>query len=59
MPIAFGDCDLDEGCFELRRHGKPLRIEPKVFDVPSDLIANRDRVVTKQEPLDTLWPGRP
>ena len=57
MSFAFLDCVLDESCFELRRRGKKVRIEPKVFDVLLHLIANRDRVVTKNELLDTLWPG--
>ena len=57
MSFAFLDCVLDESCFELRRRGKSVRLEPKVFDVLLHLIANRDRVVTKNELLDTLWPG--
>ena len=57
MLFTFGDCELDESCFELRRRGKPVRIEPKVFDVLVYLIAQRDRVVTKHEVLDALWPG--
>ncbi|MDP7573356.1 MAG: winged helix-turn-helix domain-containing protein, partial [Myxococcota bacterium] len=57
MPSAFLDCVVDESCFELRRRGKSVRLEPKVFDVLLHLIANCDRVVTKDELLDTLWPG--
>ncbi len=57
MPLAFGDCELDRECFELRRRDRLVKIEPKVFDVLIHLIDARDRVVTKQELLDTLWPG--
>ena len=57
MAYAFGECVLDESCFELRRRGKLVRLEPKVFDVLLHLIARRDRVVTKHELLDALWPG--
>ena len=57
MPLSFGDCELHPDCFELRRRGRPVKLEPKVFDVLSHLIEHRDRVVTKHELLDALWPG--
>jgi DNA-binding winged helix-turn-helix (wHTH) protein/tetratricopeptide (TPR) repeat protein len=55
--LAFGDCVLDQSCFELVRRDKPVKLEPKVFDVLVYLIEHRDRVVTKHELLDALWPG--
>ena len=57
MLRAFGDHELDEGLYQLRRRSRIIRIEPKVFDVLLYLIRNRDRVVTKHELLDALWPG--
>jgi len=57
MLRAFGDCVIDPSCFELRRRGKVVKLEPKVFDVLLHLIEHLDRVVTKQELLDGLWPG--
>ena len=54
---AFCGCVLDPSCYELSRKGKPVRIEPKVFDVLLALIEGRERVLSKQELLDGLWPG--
>lgn len=57
MPlVAFEDFELDEACFELRQSGIRLKLEPKTFDVLRYLVSNRDRVVTKRELLDILWP---
>jgi DNA-binding winged helix-turn-helix (wHTH) protein len=55
--LAFGDCELDEALYALRRRGKPVKLEPKVFDVLLYLVRQRARVVTKEELLDALWPG--
>ena len=57
MQLRFHDCEIDSECFELRRKGGLTSLEPKVFDVLLYLLENRDRVVTKQELLDALWPG--
>ena len=60
MPPAtyrFGAFELDEGLYELRRNGEPVKLEPKVFDVLLTLVRDRHRVVSKQELLDRLWPG--
>jgi Transcriptional regulatory protein, C terminal len=54
----FDDCELDLRRFELRRDGRPRRIEPQVFDVLVLLMRERDRVVTKEEILDTVWGDR-
>jgi DNA-binding winged helix-turn-helix (wHTH) protein/tetratricopeptide (TPR) repeat protein len=56
MIYRFGDYELDTQLFELRCGGTPLQIEPKVFDLLTQLIRARDRVVTKQELLTHLWP---
>lgn len=57
MFYAFGDFVLDVGRFELRRAGRAIALQPKVFDVLRYLVENRDRVVEKDELLDRLWPG--
>jgi DNA-binding winged helix-turn-helix (wHTH) protein len=54
---VFGEFELDLGLYELRARGEVARIEPKVFDVLADLVRHRDRVVTKDELLERLWPG--
>ena len=57
MPLEFGDFALDEDRYQLRRGDAALPLEPKVFDVLSYLVRNRDRVVSKEELLEKLWPG--
>jgi len=57
MIHTFGECEIDEELFQLRRQGRVVEIEPKVFDVLAYLIRHRGRVVSKDELLDALWPG--
>ena len=57
MIYAFGDYELDEALFELRRAQTRVAIEPKVFNVLAYLLINRDRVVTKDELIAQCWPG--
>jgi DNA-binding winged helix-turn-helix (wHTH) protein len=58
MIYSFGDIELDRNRFEVRRAGKVLPVEPKVFDLLVCLVDNRHRVVTKAELLTTVWGGR-
>jgi pimeloyl-ACP methyl ester carboxylesterase/DNA-binding winged helix-turn-helix (wHTH) protein len=55
---AFDDVVLDVGRFELRRQGRPVHVEPQVFDVLTYLVRHRDRVITKEELLDQVWGDR-
>jgi TolB-like protein len=48
------DCDRRE----LRRGAALVPIEPKVFDFLAYLIQNRERVVSKDELVATVWQGR-
>jgi TolB-like protein/DNA-binding winged helix-turn-helix (wHTH) protein len=54
----FSDFEVDLERQELRRAGAVVHIEPQVFDVLVQLIRNRDRVVGKDELIDTVWQGR-
>src|SRR5262245_14832813 len=56
MRYTFGDYTLDRQRYELCRAGIPLQLQPKVFDLLAYLTRHRDRVVTRQELFDTLWP---
>ena len=58
MIYVFGDYELDTRLYELRCAGQPCKLEPQVFNVLAHLIAHRDRVVTKHELLDNLWPNQ-
>jgi pimeloyl-ACP methyl ester carboxylesterase/DNA-binding winged helix-turn-helix (wHTH) protein len=55
---TFGACELDLQRYELRRDGAPRRVEPQVFDVLALLVRERDRVVAKEEILDSVWGDR-
>ena len=56
MRYTFGDYELDTQLFELRQAGKPLKIEPQVFNVLAYLVQHHDRTVTREELLMHLWP---
>lgn len=56
MQQRFGDCELDLAARELRRAGRPQPVEPKVFDLLVFLLEHHDRVVSKAELHDVLWP---
>ena len=58
MVYAFGACTLDTDRYELRRAGLLCPLEPQALDVLAYLLEHRDRVVTKHELLDQLWPDR-
>ncbi|MCG8695630.1 MAG: winged helix-turn-helix domain-containing protein [Minwuiales bacterium] len=57
MRLAFGDCVLDLDRRELRRDGAAVHARAKVFDVLAYLIANRDRVVSRDDLMAHAWPG--
>ena len=58
MKYRFSDFELDLVQHELRREGVSVHIEPQVFDVIVHLVRNHDRVVSKDELIDTVWHGR-
>ncbi len=49
---------LDTDRRELRRGESAVPVQPQVFDLLVYLIANRDRVVSKDDLLDAVWNGR-
>ena len=54
----FEDYVLDTERRELRRGSALLSMEPQVFDVLAFLVRNRDRVVSKDDLLASVWGGR-
>lgn len=56
MVYFFQDFMLDDERRELLRDGEEVSVQPLVFDLLLYLLRNRDRVVTKQELLESLWP---
>jgi DNA-binding winged helix-turn-helix (wHTH) protein/predicted ATPase len=55
MRYLFADCLLDTQCYLLRRAGQSIRLRPKVFQVLTYLLTNRDRVIPKQELCEQVW----
>ena len=53
----FADCELDLATRELSVAGDTRAVEPKAFDLLAYLLNHRERVVSHDELMDTLWPG--
>ena len=58
MLFWFEDYALDTDRRELRRGSALLSMEPQVFDLLEFLVRNRDRVVSKDDLLASVWGGR-
>src|SRR5215471_1518510 len=58
MRFLFEDYVLDTERRELRRGSTLLSMEPQVFDLLAFLVRNRDRVVSKDDLLASIWGGR-
>jgi DNA-binding winged helix-turn-helix (wHTH) protein/tetratricopeptide (TPR) repeat protein len=53
----FGDCVLDADALELLQNAQRVDVRPRVLALLVHLIRHRDRVVSKEELLEGLWPG--
>lgn len=58
MLYLFDNYVLDTGRRELRCDAAVLAIEPQVFDLLEHLIRHRDRVVSRDELIESIWGGR-
>lgn len=58
MIYRFGDFELDLARFELRAGGSVRPVEPQVFALLALLVANRERVVSRDEIIEKVWEGR-
>lgn len=58
MNYFFENYSLDAGRRELRRGDDLVPVEPLVFDLLEFLIRNRDRMVTKNDLISSVWKGR-
>lgn len=56
MRFLFDQFQLDADTFELTASGDRVRIEPKALNLLHHLLRNPDRVVTKEELLEAVWP---
>jgi TolB-like protein/cytochrome c-type biogenesis protein CcmH/NrfG len=58
VQFLFGDHILDVARRELRRGSISIPVEPQVFDLLVYLLENRDRVVSKDDLIASVWSGR-
>lgn len=58
MIYKFNDFELDTKLFELRKEAQARHVEPQVLNVLNYLITHRDRIISKQELFEQLWPGK-
>ena len=58
VQFSFGNHKLDADRRELRRGSTLVAVEPQVFDLLVYLVKNRDRVVTKDDLIASVWAGR-
>jgi TolB-like protein len=58
VQFLFDDHTLDIDRRELRRNSEPIAVEPQVFDLLLYLVQNRDRVVSKDDIIASVWGGR-
>jgi TolB-like protein len=58
VQFFFANQLLDTDLRELRRGSEAIAIEPQVFDLLVYLVQNRDRVVSKDDLIASIWRGR-
>ncbi len=58
MICHFNNFVLDDSLYRLNCDGATVDLEPLVFDLLLYLLRHRDRVVTRDELLTNLWPGK-
>ena len=58
MTRDFGDSEIDLERRELWRAKCAVHVEPQVFDLLVYLVQNRDRVVSKDDLIASVWGGR-
>ena len=55
MPIRFLRFELDPETYRLTRDARPVALRPKAFDLLAYLVANRVRVVPREELIRVVW----
>jgi len=55
--FRFGPFTIDLVNRQLLRDGELIPLQPKTFDLLAALVERRGRLVTKDELLDSVWPG--
>ena len=58
MNYRFGPFQIDTERLELSCDGNAIPLQPQAFSLLIFLIENADRVVSKDEIIETVWEGR-
>ncbi len=58
MRYQFDDFQLDTDQFELRKGNQIVHTEPQVIELLGLLVEHRNRMLSKDELLDTIWRGK-
>src|SRR5438309_10110711 len=58
MIYTFGECVLDTQLHVLARAEQPVKLRRKAFEVLVYLLEHYDRIVTKHELCEQVWPNR-
>jgi TolB-like protein/Flp pilus assembly protein TadD len=53
--VRFANFELDTAAYELRRKGRPIRLERQPMDLLILLVTRRGELVTRDEIIATLW----
>jgi len=54
--FRFGEFLLEPSEYRLTRSDKPIVLRPKSFEVLCHLVKHHERLVTKDDLLDAVWP---
>ena len=57
--LNVGDLDLDRDTMAVSRAGHPIKLKPKAFRILEYLMLHSDRVVSRQELIEHIWPDDP
>ena len=55
LRLCFGDFELDIAAYELRRTGRPVRLERQPMDLLIMLVERRGQLVARGDIVDRLW----
>ncbi|MEM0989107.1 MAG: winged helix-turn-helix domain-containing protein [Pseudomonadota bacterium] len=58
MIHRIGDIEIDTHKMAVRKSGVPIRLTARPYALLEYLMANRERIVTKEEIFDAVWDGR-
>ena len=58
MIYQFDEFEIDTRNYRLSNKGTVIEVEPKVFDLLSYLVVNRDKLVTRDELFENIWKGQ-